>query len=505
MILKHRLPQVALLSLCASLNLACQKTNSEVPQAPQAADVEKSPAPVDPRYKELPKPTEAPAWAPPSASKKQLENGLSIWHMKQGSAPLVAIHLVLPSGTAFDPEGKAGLTLLAADLLDEGAGSLSALELSDKLGRLATDYSSQAGVDYVLLSMNALTENLDESLALLADIVMRPRLSRDEFERRKKHYEATALAARDDPRTAQSRALGHALFGSGYASRPSTGTAESLKSIQWLDAKNRAKEITVPEGAHVVVAGSADEALVQAAVEKYFGKWKGKRKANKAELEQAPAGGKAYVVDFPGATQSSLSIAMRAGSSADPNYFAEEVMHQKLGGSFTGRINMNLREDKGYTYGARSSFQRYQEAGYFAVSADVKSETTGASIQEVFKELRDVCGARPLSDAERNDAVEGMLLGYPLDFDSVSSAGYRLASLPLRNRAADYWTTWPSNIKAITTARANEAARPYCDPGSYSVIIAGDKKTLLPELKALKLEVIELDRDGLPLEPSAEK
>lgn len=504
MIRNMRAPTTALLTLCAGLSLACQKTGTDAPVDPKAAAPQEAPA-VDPRYQSLPEPTAAPAWAPPSASKKTLKNGLSVWHMKQGSAPLIAIHLVLPSGTAFDPDDKAGLTMLSADLLDEGAGSLSSLELSDKLGRLATDYSSQAGIDYVLLSMNALTENLDESLELLADIVMRPQLSKDEFERRKKHYEATALAARDNPRTAQSRALAHALFGDGYASQPSTGTAKSLKNIQWFDAKNRAREITVPDGAHVVVAGSADEGAVQAAVEKYFGSWKGKRKAGNADLQQAPAGGTAYLVDFPGATQSSLSIAMRAGSSADPNYFAEEVMHQKLGGSFTGRINMNLREDKGYTYGARSSFQRYQEAGYFSVSADVKSETTGASIQEVFKELRDVCGPRPLSEAERNDAVEGMLLGYPLDFDTVASAGYRLASLPLRNRPTDYWTTWPTEIKAISTARANEAARPYCDPKAYSVIIAGDKKSLLPELKALKLKVVELDRDGLPLPAGSEK
>ncbi len=507
-ILRSAVSFSALMSLSASLSLitfGCQSSQMPEPVSPEPEKSDQE-LPVDPRYTELPRPTSTPLWTPPSATKTELNNGLSIWHMKHGSAPLVSIHVVLPSGSSADPEGKAGLTMLAADLLDEGAGKLSALELSDELGQLATDYGSQAGVDFVLLSMSALAENLDASLQLLSEIVLRPQLKKDEFERRKKHYEASALAAQDDPRAAQQRALSHALFGDGYASRPSSGTVESLSGITWNDAKKRAKELTVPEGAHLVIAGVVDEAVATASIEKYFGKWTGKRNVATVKLEEPQTPGKLYVVDFPDAAQSSLSVAMRAGKNGDPNYFAEEVMQQKLGGSFTGRINMNLREDKGYTYGARSSFQRLEHSGYFSVSADVKSETTKASITEIFKELSDVCGPRPLTEDERNEAVEGMLLGYPLDFDQVESAGYRLASLPLRDRPTDYWTTWPVEIKAITTERANEAAKPYCDPSKYDIVLAGDKKRLDADLKSLGREIVELDRDGHPVsdKPGAE-
>lgn len=482
--------------------VACQSAQAPTPASPEPKQVEQK-SPVDPRYAELPAPTAAPVWAPPSATRTELKNGVSFWHMKNGSAPLVAIHLVLPSGSSADPDGRAGLTMLAADLLDEGAGKFSALELSDELGQLATDYSSQAGVDYVLLSMSSLAENLDASLQLLSEIVLRPQLKKDEFERRKKHYESSALAAQDDPRSAQQLALSHALFGHGYASRPASGTVESLGDITWNDAKKRAKELTVPAGAHFVVAGATDQATALASIEKYFGKWAGKRSVAPVKVEESHVVGKLYIVDFPDAAQSSLSVAMQAGKNGAPNYFAEEVMQQKLGGSFTGRINMNLREDKGYTYGARSSFQRLEHAGYFSVSADVKSETTKASITEIFKELSDVCGARPLTEEERNEAVEGMLLGYPLDFDQVDSAGYRLASLPLRGRPADYWTTWPTEIQSITTARANEAAQPYCDPKKYDIVLAGDKKRLEEELKTLGREIIELDREGRPIDAKA--
>lgn len=471
---------------------------SEPPVSPPQVEPEVDPPvePADPRYAQLPQPAPAQPWAPPEASRTQLQNGLSVWHMPQSSAPLVSLHLVLPKGSAGDPRGKEGLTLLAADLLDEGAGPFNALELSDELGKLATDYSSSGGMDHVLLSMDCLAENLDQSLGLLAEIVLRPRLLREEFERRKKHYEAEAIAARDDPHAARKNALARALFSGGYGSGAGRGTTKSLSTISYQDALRRAREITVPDGAHLTFSGAIDAAQVVAATQKHFGKWKGQATSEGPAVQPAPEGQRAFLVDFPGAAQSSLVIAKRAGGDRDPSYFAEEVMHQKLGGSFTGRINMNLREDKGYTYGAFSLFRRYKRAGYFAVAADVKTETTQDSIREVFRELSDVCESRPLTDQERDEAVEGMLLGYPLEFDQVSSAGYKLASLPLRGRPTDFWTTWPAKIERVSKDRANQAARAYCDPKAYIVVVAGDAKRVRPGLEALGLHVIDVDAEG---------
>jgi zinc protease len=166
---------------------------------------------------------------------------------------------------------------------------------------------------------------------------------------------------------------------------------------------------------------------------------------------------------------------------------------------------MNLREDKGYTYGAASVFRRYQKAGYFGVYTNVKSEATGASIAEIFSELSSICGQRPLAEKERNEAVEGLLLGYPMQFDEVSSLGIRLVTLPVRGRPTDFWQTWPQNIEAISTARANQAAQPYCDPKKYSVVVAGDLDLVAPALKKLGLSLIEMDRDGRIVEKDEEK
>lgn len=485
---------LALSSLAWSFTLAC--SSPKPPEAKAPTPKAEEPAP-DPRYLALPTPGEAPRWAPPAANKVTLKNGLSIWQMNHGATPLVSIHLMLPGGSALDPKNKAGLTLLTADMLDEGAGKYGALELSDRLGELATDYRSSAGVDYVLLSMEGLSENLEESLKLLADIVMRPKLTKAEFDRRKQHHLAVALSNQDDQGEARQKALSRVLFGENYAGLPPSGTQKTLEAITWQDVKNQARALSVPEGAHIVIAGMVDEATALSAVERAFGSWKGKRKAAKLEVAEAPKGRRAYVVDFPGAAQSSLAIATRAGSYSDPNQYAEDVMSQKVGESFTGRINMNLREAKGYTYGAFSQFRRYQDSGYFWVASNVKSENTGDSIKEVFQEFADLCASRPLTEEERNESVDGLLLGYPMTFDQVSSLGYRLVSLPVRGRSVDYWTTWPDEIRKVTTARTNEAAAPYCDPERYSVIVAGDKKTVVPQLEKLGIPITMLDRDGL--------
>lgn len=454
---------------------------------------------VDPRYAQLPTPGPAPDWAPPAARKTTLENGLTIWEMGGTTTPLVSIHLLLPTGSSSDPKGKEGLSLLSADMLDEGAGKMDALELSDHLGELATDYGAQAGVDYVLLSMDGLTENLSESLATLADIVRRPRLSADEFQRRKDHHIASAIAAMDDPEAARHKAVNHVLFGDGYASGPASGTKASLDAITLADVKLQVKKLTVPEGAHLTVAGKFDSDVLKRAVEKAFGTWKGKLSPIDEKVAPPPTGKNAFLIDFPGAAQSALAVVTQSSSDQDADYFPEEVMNEKVGGSFTGRINMNLREDKGFTYGAFSTFRRYEKAGYFGIFTNVKTETTGASVKEIYSELSQLCDARPLSVEERNEAVEGLLLGFPMQFDEVSALGHRLVTLPVHDRPVDFWETWPGKIKAVTTQDVNAAAAPFCRTNRYSVVVAGDAKSVTALLEAQGFHVAMLDRDGLPL------
>lgn len=485
---------LALLALGA-LNACSSKT----PPVKAPPEPPKPPAaPPDPRYQALPTPAAARPFTPPVVTQTKLSFGSTLWHLPVGDLPLVSVHLVFPAGSSSDPAGKEGLSLLAADLLDEGAGSRDALALSDELGRLATDYSASTGVDYVLLSMATLEEEFDESLALLSDMVRRPKLSKEEFERRRLHHIATARASLADPNSRVSAGLHHVLFGEGYAGAPPSGVVKSLESIGLADVKNQVKKLTIPDGAHFVVAGKISAADAQAAVERHFAGWKGKRTQVTPKPGEALPGGQVYLIDFPGAAQSSLVVATPAGSAADPNFFRELVMNERIGGAFTGRINMNLREQKGYTYGAYGMFRRYRQAGYYAIMSSVISEATTASVQEILRELGDLCQSRPLTELEHQEAVAGLLLGYPREFATVDTLGLKLASLPIYERPADYLTTWPKNVEAVSLADARSAATPYCAAANYRIVIAGDRTKLTSEFGKLGMTVIPLDQDGRP-------
>ncbi|MCA9527343.1 MAG: insulinase family protein, partial [Myxococcales bacterium] len=181
---------------------------------------------------------------------------------------------------------------------------------------------------------------------------------------------------------------------------------------------------------------------------------------------------------------------------------ATDVFNWTIGGAFTSRLNLNLREDKGYTYGARSGFNRWRQAGFFSLGARVKADTTRASIDEIQKELADVTGARPVTDQERGEAVGGMLLGFPGDFERMASVAGQLTALVLDGHPSDYLQHWPARMEAVTTADANAMAKKYAH-GDFVIVVVGDKAALLPTLESLGLPVIEHDGQGnlLPAAP----
>lgn len=469
-----------------SLSVACG--SSSTPPADPSAEVANSTP--DPRYKQLPQPTAPPDWKLPALRTVTLENGLRLWHFEQKSAPLVSVQLILPQGAAGDPAQQEGLTSLTVDLLDEGAGKLSALELSEELGLLATDYQTQVGLDFVLFSLDALAENLEPSLQLLSDILRAPHLQADEFQRRREHHRAQAIARQSQPMSLLRESYHQVLFGGGYASRSTDGSEQSLSRLQLADVKRRFQQLSVPAGAELVLVGALSFEQAQEYTQRLFGEWKGKAAEPSFPVEEPPALSQIHVTHLEGAAQSALAVVTRAGNFREPNYFPELVMNRSLGESFTGRINLNLREEKGYTYGAYSSFRRYRHAGLFGVVSHVVTEATAASVQEILKEFQELCSSRPLTPTEHQNAQEGLLLGFPLRFETTHDISYQIASLPLQGRPVDFWQTWPDQVRAVSLEQAQAAAQPYCDPQRYQIVIVGD-------LAAIRLSLEEL---GLPLQ-----
>jgi zinc protease len=474
-----------------------EREPTKLPPPPATAPV----APVlvntaGPARDKLPTPGAFGGWSLEKPQIFALKNGIKVYFLEQGPTPLVSLLLVLPRGSAADPKGKAGLTSLTADMLDEGAGKRDALEMSEELQRLGTDYGASTDVDSAALVMNTIADSFADSAKLLSDIVRRPKLDQKEFARRKDQRIADALSAESEPASARSIVMRKALFGDGYGGELSSGTRPTLKKIGYADVVAQYKAVFQPDGAALVVVGGIGLEPVKSALESAFGDWKGVSKAKLAKVDGDKPEAGVYMIDFPAATQSAISLGRRAPGESAPDYFPAMVMSRVFGEAFTSRLNLNLREDKGYTYGAGSSFRRWKEAGYFGLAASVKSDVTRQSVEESLKELRDLCSSRPITVQERDEAVGGLLLGFPGRFERGGDVAAQLANLPLYSRADDWIEKWPARVKAVGVEDANAAAKSYCNTDDYVIVVAGDRKSVEPSLSSLGKKLFFFDAQG---------
>jgi zinc protease len=480
------------LALGASLLAGCGGSPAPQPEG-QAADG----AAVD-RTK-LPEPGKTPEWEPPAPERWTLANGIEVWFLRQKQAPLVSLRMLIPRGSATDPQGMAGMTALAADMLDEGTGTLSSLEISETLQRLATDYDAHVDTDATSVAMNMLADQFEPSVTLLSDLVLRPAFPPEEFERRKAQHLAGAIAAEADPGFARGVVLRRVLFGDGYGGAMPSGTRETIPKLDLAGVKAHYGKIFAPKGAAIIVVGDVERSAVEPVLAKAFGEWKAEPGAEAAKVAEVKPERAIYLVDFPGASQSSLAVARRApGMKAAEDYFPAMVFNWSLGGSFGSRLNLNLREDKGYTYGARAGFNRWREAGFYYMAANVKTEVTKESIQEMFSELSRLTGEKPLTAEERQQAVSGLLLGLPGDWERMEAVASQFVEIPLYDRPADWFENFPEKIRDVSLDAASSTAKKYADPGDYLVVVAGDRSVLEPALKDLGLPIKLYDARGNP-------
>ncbi len=444
----------------------------------------------------LPEPAGTVDWAPPTVTTWKMENGLEVWFLRQKQAPLVSLRLVTSRGASTDPAGKAGLTALAVDMLDEGAGGKSALELADAWQRLATDYGASASTDGVTFSLDMLADNLDPSLALLADVLMRSAFPADEFARRKQQRIAGALAREANPMQAMFVNIRRALFAEGYGGFPAGGLRTTLAGLTLDETKAQAAAVVKPGGAGVIVVGDVERDALEASLNTALGEWKGAPSATAGSLSEQEPQRAIYLVDFPGLSQSAIAVARRSPGTGAADAIAATVFNWALGGAFTSRLNMNLREDKGWTYGARASFNRWQAAGMYLMYAKVKADKTRVSLDEMFGELAAMQGPKPTTAEEREKAVGGLLQGFPAKFERMSSVAGRIATLRLDARPVDYYSTWTAKVDAVTLEIARATAKKYTVGDDFLVVIAGDRKTVEPTLEGLGLSVIVCDAQG---------
>jgi zinc protease len=426
-----------------------------------------------------------PALRVPPITTRQLPNGLRIVVVEQHELPLADVILEIRTGGEADPAGKMGTASLTSALLTEGTTARSALQIADQAGFLGVRVGAGSGWEQSTVSLHTTTAQLDSAMALFADIVLHPAFPTADLERVRKVRLTSLQQLRDRGPAIADRAFANALFGSQHPyGRPLAGTEASVASISRDDLMSFYNTYYRPNNATLLVVGDVRPDDVERRAQAMFGGWaRGNVPAFTTSLAGAPKASTLVLIDKPGAAQSSFRLGGIGAARTTSDYFALQVLNTILGGSFASRLNQNLRERHGYTYGASSGFGLRRSAGPFTAAAEVVSAKTDSALVEFTKELRAIRDTVPAS--ELANAKRYLQLGLPEDFETNGSIAGQMLPLITYGIPLDFYNSAVQNIGAVTQADVQRVARQYVDPDHLTLVIVGDRKTIEPGLRAL--------------------
>jgi predicted Zn-dependent peptidase len=447
-----------------------------------------------PDRSKLPPAGQTPALKLPEIQKRQLSNGVPVWLVELHEVPVVQVNLVVFGGSADDPKGKFGIANLAAAMLEEGAGSRSSLEIADAIDFLGADLGTAGAIDSSAVRLHVPVTRLGEALAIMADVAIRPTFPREELERLRQQRLTGLLQARDDPATIGSLAFSRVLFGTEHRYGTATmGTAETIKGFTPEDLREFYSSIFRPDNAALLVVGDVTLDKVMPLLETNFGGWRSQgRSTGHPKQPAAPTRSRReiYLVDKPGAPQSQIRIGTVGVPRSTPDYFPLQIANTILGGAFSSRLNMNLREKHGYSYGAASQFDMRADAGPFFATAGVQTDKTSESLKEFFIELNGML--QPIPSDELARAKNYVALRFPAGFETTGDISRRLEEMLVYRLPPDYFSTYVQQIASVTAADVQRVARRYILPDRTAVVVVGDRKTIEPGIRALNLGPINV-------------
>jgi zinc protease len=479
-----------------------QDLGAEVPtpKAEQKDTAKNGGEPVNPDAewrKETPKPGTASALHLPVPEQFKLSNGLTVLFSERRGLPLVAASLVFRAGSGANPAERPGLASVTARMLQQGTEKRSALQIADRAADLGATLGSRASTDDSVVSTRSLTRSFPDALELLADVALHPVFPQDEMERVRSERLAALVQEKDDPNTTATRVLFAALYGAHNAyGYPETGTAESIKEISREDLQHFWQQNYLPNEAALIVAGNVKLAALRPLLEKAFGEWKAGKSSVPAIGAPETTDARLILVDRPGAPQTTLVCFSIGPARSTPDYPQIEVMNTDLGGLFSSRINMNLREAHGYTYGAGSAFLYRRAPGPFIVFSDVRTDVTAPATAEVFNELRRMRDSL-MTPAELILSKDSIARSLPGRFERGTDAAGSFAELFAYDLPLDYYSNLPDRINAVTAEQAQAMAQKYILPEKIIVLAVGDRAKIEEELKKLNLGKAEIrDTEG---------
>jgi zinc protease len=435
----------------------------------------------------------------------ELSNGMKLVLAERHATPLVLFNMLIDAGTAADQFGEPGTARLAMDMLDEGAGKLDALEISDKLAALGATLGTGSNLDLSTVTMTALKGRLDESLGLYADVILDPTFPQKECDRRKKQQLTSIQQEKVQPIQMALRVLPGLLYGDGHAygnSFTGSGTEASVSKITRDDLVEFHDTWFKPNNATLIIVGDTTMGEIKPKIETLFKGWKsGKVPAKNIKHVPQKDQSRIYLVDKPGALQSIIFAGHVAPPRGTDEDIAIETMNTILGGTFIARLNMNLREDKHWSYGAGSFLVDAKGQRPFIAYAAVQTDKTKESMAEVQKELEGVTGERPVTDAELTKIKSKKTLELPGSWETNNEVGGALVELVRFDLDDDYFDNYADRVTALSLQEVDGAAKTVVQPNKLVWVVVGDREKIESGIRELALGPVQmLDADGKVIE-----
>ena len=427
----------------------------------------------------------------PDITHHVLDNGLGVWLVPLPERQLVSVQLLTDAGAAAEDEARGGVASLTAQALVTGTQRLDAAAFAETAEALGIDVGSESSWDSARASFSALDEHLEAGLGLLTEMLRTPRFDEGEFERLKSERLNDILQARNDPSRLADESFLRQLYADGVPyGRLSAGTPDTVEPLAVTDAATFHAERYAPNVADLVIAGAIDPDAALGLVEAALGDWTGSGPGHRQIDARPRAGRRVVLVDRPGSVQSELRVGLVGIDRRHPRYFPAIVLGALLGGVFRSRLNTRLREELGYTYGARSHFDPRRAAGPFTASAAVQTEVTVDAIRELLGQLDGIRDQAP-PDAELREVRDYLVGVFPLRFETTGGIAAAIEPMAVYDLPADWWQTYRSHLEAIGPQDVVEAARELIRPEELLIMVVGDASRIGDELAAAGFGPVE--------------
>ena len=446
----------------------------------------------------LPAPGPDPPFRLPSIVRHELKNGLKVRTVEHRNVPIVTFVMKIDGGLGADPGGREGLASITADMVDEGTGSLSAIEVSDALARLGAEYDVDVGADATMFALTTLTRFAERGATLLSRILTKPSMRDSDFDRVRQLRLDRLSQLKDLPPAVAEREFLRLLYPSHPYGHLAIGTHTALRELTLDDVVHFHASTFLSWRATLVVTGAMSHAELVGVADEAFGGWKGEESL--ADIPQAaadltpdtPASSRIAIVPRDGAAQSELRIGHLAARRDTPDYAPLLVMNALLGGQFVSRINLKLREEKAFTYGARTGFDWRRGLGPFSMQASVHTAATAEAIADSLKEFADIRGTRPPTAQELALAKASLTRGYPRNFETAQQVARSVAQLALFDLPDTYFEEFVPRVNAVAAADVTRVAEAYLDPWRAITLVVGDHKVIEESLQALGLGELQV-------------